>query len=166
MSTIVTINGSDLPSNSRSDINTNFSNLNTDKFETSNVDTDTTLAANSDSKVPSQKAIKAYADSLATTSIAIETSVGETHSLTTVAGQTVIVWVTGTHTGSSGANDIELKYNNVVKYTITPDPANAGDVVSFAMMYTETPGAATANITVVSGLTLATVKIVVLKLIA
>lgn len=64
MSTIVTINGGDLPSNSRADINTNFSNLNTDKIETSVLDTDTTLAANSDAKIPSQKAVKAYVDTL------------------------------------------------------------------------------------------------------
>lgn len=63
MSTITTIQSSDLITNSRTVINTNFSNLNTDKFETSNVDIDTTLAANSDSKVASQKAVKAYIDS-------------------------------------------------------------------------------------------------------
>lgn len=62
MSTIVTINSTDLISNSRADINTNFSNLNTDKFETSNIDTDTSLAANSDTKVASQKAVKTYID--------------------------------------------------------------------------------------------------------
>jgi hypothetical protein len=62
MATITTINGSDLPSNSRADINTNFANLNTDKIETSVIDTDTALAANSDAKLPSQKAVKAYVD--------------------------------------------------------------------------------------------------------
>lgn len=62
MSTLVTINGSDLPTNSRADINNNFNALNTDKMETSVLDTDTTLAANSDSKVPTQKAVKAYVD--------------------------------------------------------------------------------------------------------
>lgn len=43
-------------------INTNFSNLNTDKVETSVLDTDTTLAANSDAKVATQKAVKTYID--------------------------------------------------------------------------------------------------------
>lgn len=62
MSTITTINSTDLITNSRADINTNFSNLNTDKMETSVLDTDTTLAANSDSKVATQKAIKTYID--------------------------------------------------------------------------------------------------------
>lgn len=62
MSTITTINASDLITNSRAVINTNFSNLNTDKIETSYLDTDTTLAANSDTKIATQKAVKAYVD--------------------------------------------------------------------------------------------------------
>lgn len=62
MSTITTINGTDLITNSRAVINTNFANLNSDKVETSAIDTDTTLASNSDAKIPSQKAIKAYVD--------------------------------------------------------------------------------------------------------
>lgn len=65
MSTITTIQGTDVISNSRTDINTNFSNLNTDKIETSYLDTDTTLAANSDSKIATQKATKTYVDSVA-----------------------------------------------------------------------------------------------------
>lgn len=60
MSSIITIASGDLISTSRTDINTNFSNLNTDKIETSVLDTDTTLAANSDAKVATQKAVKAY----------------------------------------------------------------------------------------------------------
>lgn len=62
MSTITTINASDQITNSRAVINTNFSNLNSDKIETSYLDTDTTLAANSDAKIPTQKAVKAYVD--------------------------------------------------------------------------------------------------------
>lgn len=62
MSTLTTIQGSDLPTNSRADINGNFATLNSGKLETSVLDTDTTLAANSDSKVATQKAVKAYVD--------------------------------------------------------------------------------------------------------
>lgn len=62
MSTLTTIQSTDLITNSRAVINDNFSALNTDKMETSVLDTDTTLAANSDLKVPSQKAVKAYVD--------------------------------------------------------------------------------------------------------
>lgn len=64
MSTITTINASDTITSSRTVINTNFSNLNTDKIETSALDTDTALAANSDLKIATQKAIKAYVDAL------------------------------------------------------------------------------------------------------
>jgi hypothetical protein len=63
MSTITTIQESDLITNSRADINNNFSALNTDKIETSTLDTDTSLTANSDSKIATQKAVKAYVDS-------------------------------------------------------------------------------------------------------
>jgi hypothetical protein len=62
MSVITTIQSTDLIADSRADINTNFANLNSDKIETSALDTDTTLAANSDAKIPSQKAVKAYVD--------------------------------------------------------------------------------------------------------
>lgn len=62
MSSITTIQSTDLISGSRTDINNNFSALNTDKIETSTLDTDTTLAANSDAKIATQKATKAYVD--------------------------------------------------------------------------------------------------------
>jgi hypothetical protein len=62
MATITTIAASDLITNSRADINTNFANLNSDKIETSTLDTDTSLAANSDAKIATQKAVKAYVD--------------------------------------------------------------------------------------------------------
>ena len=62
MATIVTLQSSDLISNSRADINTSLANLNSDKIETSVLDTDTALAANSDAKVATQKATKAYVD--------------------------------------------------------------------------------------------------------
>lgn len=62
MTTVITINSSDAISASRTDLNTNFQNLNNDKIETSVIDIDTALTANSDSKIPSQKAIKTYVD--------------------------------------------------------------------------------------------------------
>lgn len=62
MATITSIAGSDNISTSDTVINTNFTNLNSDKIETSVLDTDTALAANSDAKIPSQKAVKAYID--------------------------------------------------------------------------------------------------------
>ena len=62
MASITTINSGDLISTSRTDINNNFSSLNANKIETSVLDTDNTLAANSDLKIPSQKALKTYID--------------------------------------------------------------------------------------------------------
>jgi len=96
MSSITTINGGDLIKNSRADINTNFSNLNTDKIETSTLDTDTTLAANSDSKIATQKAVKAYIDSGGNQN-ASETTRG-------IVQEATDAQVTaGTATGSTGA---------------------------------------------------------------
>lgn len=63
MASITTINSGDLISGSRADINNNFSNLNSDKIETSYLDTDTSLTANSDTKIATQKAVKSYVDS-------------------------------------------------------------------------------------------------------
>jgi hypothetical protein len=65
MSTITSLAGGDAitTADSMTKINTNFTNLNTDKIETSVIDTDTALTANSDAKIPSQKAVKAYVDS-------------------------------------------------------------------------------------------------------
>ncbi len=96
MSTITTIQSTDLITDSRTVINTNFSNLNTDKIETSVLDTDTSLAANSDLKVATQKAVKAYVDG---------SSLG--NASTTVRGVVEIATnaevAAGTANGSSGA---------------------------------------------------------------
>jgi len=62
MATINTILGSDTITSSRTVINQNFTNLNTDKIETSVLDTDTALTNNSDTRVATQKAVKAYVD--------------------------------------------------------------------------------------------------------
>lgn len=67
MATITTLVGTDgiTTANSMAKINTNFANLNSDKIETSVIDTNTSLTANSDSKIPSQKAVKTYVDTIA-----------------------------------------------------------------------------------------------------
>lgn len=96
MSTITTINSTDLIKNSRADINANFANLNADKIETSTLDTDTTLAANSDSRIATQKAVKAYVD-----------AGGSPNASTTQAGRveeaTDSEIQAGTDTGGTGA---------------------------------------------------------------
>lgn len=96
MATIVTIAASDLISNSRADLNTNFVNLNADKIETSVLDTDTALAANSDLKVATQKAVKTY----------IDTSGGANASTTArgiVEEATAAEVIAGTAAGGTGA---------------------------------------------------------------
>lgn len=97
MSTITTIAGSDNISTSDTVINTNFTNLNTDKIETSYLDTDTSLAANSDVKIATQKAVKTY----------IDTS-GGANASTTVRGimevSTQAEFDAGTALGATGAS--------------------------------------------------------------
>lgn len=70
MASITSLQGSDgiTTANSMTKINTNFAKLNSDKIETSFLDTDTSLTANSDSKIPTQKAVKAYVDAGGTAS--------------------------------------------------------------------------------------------------
>lgn len=96
MSTIVTIAAGDSITNSRADLNTNFANLNSDKIETSYLDTDTTLAANSNSKIPTQAAVKAYVDAGGNVNATL-TSKG------IVQLATVAQVAAGTATGSTGA---------------------------------------------------------------
>ena len=120
MSTLTTILGSDgIGSPSRVNINNNFTALNTDKIETSVIDTDTTLAANSDSRIPSQRAIKAYVD-----------SGGNTNASTTVSGvveeATDAEVLAGTGTGATGAR---LFVNPASIYTYL---ANIGYILSSA----------------------------------
>lgn len=62
MATIGTLGENDTGSDSRTTINTNFDNLNTDKIETSVISTDGTLAGNSDTELPTEKAVKTYVD--------------------------------------------------------------------------------------------------------
>lgn len=96
MATITTIASGDLISSSRTDINTNFENLNADKIETTTLDTDTSLAANSDSKIATQKAVKAYADAVITQN-ASETVKGAVEEATDAEV------TAGTATGGTGA---------------------------------------------------------------
>lgn len=96
MATIATIEATDVIATSRTDINTNFANLNLDKIETSFLDSDTSLTANSDSKIPTQKAVKAYVD-----------SGGQANASETVRGlveeATSAEVTAGTDTGGTGA---------------------------------------------------------------
>ena len=118
MSTITTLVGTDgiTTANSMAKINTNFSNLNTDKIETSVLDTDTTLAANSDSKIATQKAVKAYVD-----------AGGNSNASTTTKGiveeATAAEVAAGTATGATGArlyvNPSTMIHTDVQTFTTT-----------------------------------------------
>lgn len=96
MSTLTTIQSTDLITNTRANINDNFAALNTDKIETSVLDTDTTLAANSDAKVATQKAVKAYVDAGGNVN-------ASTSSKGIVELATAAELAAGTATGSTGA---------------------------------------------------------------
>lgn len=128
MSTITTINESDLITNSRATINTNFSNLNTDKIETSVLDTDTTLAANSDSKIATQKAVKAYVD-----------AGGQANASDTVKGiveeATQAEVDAGTTTGGTGArlyvNPSMIAFSGCRVYQNAGVGINAATILSF-----------------------------------
>lgn len=94
--------------------------------------------------------------------IIIETTAGATHSLTTIASQKVIVWAKGNINQTGGIQTVNLKYNSVTKDTSSIFQGNTNEPASFSLMYTEVPGAATANITV-DGVTVENVVIIVLK---
>ena len=94
MSTITTISAGDNGSVSRGILNTNFSNLNSDKIESSYLDTDTTLGANSDVKIATQKAVKTYIDTGTNASETVKGVVEEATDAEVTAG---------TATGATGA---------------------------------------------------------------
>lgn len=96
MSSITNIESGDLITNSRADINGNFTALNNEKIETSVLDTDTTLSANSDDRIPTQRAVKAYTDSGGNVN-ATETTKG------IVEIATAAEVAAGSATGSTGA---------------------------------------------------------------
>lgn len=62
MSTLLTIQNTDIPTNSRAVINDNFNALNTDKEEVSNKSTDSTFASADDTTYPTTLATKKYVD--------------------------------------------------------------------------------------------------------
>jgi len=114
MATITTLATGDTGSTSRTTINDNFTNLNTDKIETSVLDTDTTLAADSDSKVATQKATKAYVDAFAVPDISCrvyQSSAGATgsSSMTTQSFQVEDFDTDEMHEGVTNPSRITIK---------------------------------------------------------
>lgn len=97
MATITSLNAGDSGATSRGVINTNLTNLNTDKIETSVLDTDVALTANSDAKIATQKAVKAYVDGGGGTANASDTVKG------LVEEATEAETLAGTAVGGTGA---------------------------------------------------------------
>lgn len=125
MASIQTINSTDVIANSRADINQNFANLNSDKIETSYLDTDTTLSANSDSKIATQKAVKAYADAVSGSVPASTTVKGSTQEATAVQIDAY------TQTGSTGAElFINPKLLSDAHNIPTVVPSTAGNLMT------------------------------------
>lgn len=97
--------------------------------------------------------------------VTIETTTGTTHSLTTTAGQKVVVWAKGYDSHGVGSGTVNLKYNGATKDSVVNgNTSGSTQNVPFALMYTETPGAATQNITVDGGTSLNSVVIIVMKI--
>lgn len=151
---IVTLTSNETGANSLTDINANFVDLDTTKADlasptftgTPTLPTGTIATTQSPGDNSTKVATTAFVT--AAGAIAIETTAAATHSLTTTAGQKVVVWAKG-HivSGIDGQKTVTLSYNTVVKDTIIITSAGNNDY-AFALMYTETPGAATQNITV------------------
>lgn len=140
MSSITTINSGDLISGSRTDINNNFSALNTDKIETSTLDTDTTLAANSDAKIATQKATKAYVDASVNPTgrswneYAVDSVGSDSYAITVsgisayVAGQTFKFKAGTANTGACTLN-VNALGAKTIKKDVTTDLAT-GDILA------------------------------------
>jgi hypothetical protein len=96
--------------------------------------------------------------------LSIETTDGTTHSLTTVANQKVIVFVNGQSDFGATSRTISVSYNGTAKQTLTVNSSSTPDEFPFQLMYVDTPGAGTQNITVTSPGAIRDVRIVVIKL--
>ena len=97
--------------------------------------------------------------------INIYTATATTLSLTTTASQKVIVWAKGDAAFVDNLTfTVTLQYNGVTKDTASLRETNntGSSTAPFSTMYTETPGAATHNITVVSSSGSATLADVVI----
>lgn len=170
---ITTLTSNETGANSLTDINANFVDLDTTKADlasptftgTPTLPTGTIAVTQSSGDNSTKVATTAYADAAASQPTII-TATGTTLSMTTTAGQKVIVWAKGNlNTTAVGtvARTVTLKYNGTTKDTVVPYNENATVSRAFALMYTETHGAGTQNITVeTSGDTLANVVIIAL----
>ena len=170
---ITTLNANDSGATSRTTINDNFTDLDTTKADLASPTFTGTVAAPAlkiTTGAGASKVLTSDADGDATWetpsgAITIETTTGTTHSLTTTAGQKVIVLAKGNLNQTGGTEiTVTLKYNTVTKDTVSIQ-GSSSHKDAFALMYTEIPGAATQNITVETGSeSIANVVIIVMKI--
>lgn len=162
---ITTLNSTDSGAVSRTTINDNFTDLDTTKADlASPTFTGSPVAPTQSANDNSTKlATTAYVDAAIST-ISVESTLGVSHALTTVASQVVVVWASGNLNNGTSDQTVTLLYNGVAKHALTIG-AGSGPSVGFTGIYTETPGAATANITVTTtGGDLENVRILVMKI--
>ena len=96
--------------------------------------------------------------------ISIESGIGATYSLTTLANQKVLVFAIIDTDFSTNATTVNLDYDGVTKDTID-FRGGSGTRHSITLAYEEVPGAGTANITVDAGIRTPTkIRIFVVKL--
>lgn len=78
--------------------------------------------------------------------VQVFSATGTTLSITTIANQKVVVMVSGLQDSAGGTNPtISLLYDGVTKHSIVN---GQGNNTPFSLMYSESPGAGTKNITV------------------
>lgn len=85
------------------------------------------------------------------TLISIETGSGTPYSLTTIAGQKVLVIVKGNVADNSSESTTTLTYGGVTKDTVKCD-GDAGSNLPFTLLWTDIPGAGTADLAVANSI--------------
>lgn len=133
MSNLTSILGSDLISDGPTTINGNFQQVNL-----------ATVALQS--SIITASVVSIGITSLLSSKVQVFTAASSVLTLTTGTNDKVIVWAKGTITGSASSGSVALVYNGVVKDASTVKQAATADETTFYLMYTESPGALTANI--------------------
>ena len=105
----------------------------------------TSAGAGDSGKVPKLNASGVLDRTFISGTMTFQSTAGTTLSVTTVAGQQIMVFARGRNSGSAGNGTASLKYNGVTKDSVaitsqaTPTP--------YTLFYTEVPGAGTHDIT-------------------
>ncbi len=122
MSTLETLTLGESGADSLVDINNNFASLNTGKIETSVIDIDPTLSANSNTKLSSQQATKSYIDTQIQVGIVWQNPVLALQSappVSSTTGDRYIVLPTGTGAWSSYDNQVATSVDDGNSWSFT-----------------------------------------------